>query len=115
LKQQGGGALNRCVPDFGFGLSIDATTSELAPVPKASLPAGGIEVTESFLLDTAGSFSHLAIVTTAKGVYADTLRFEFDKEGIDLIARNRLQMCANRFSKAARVGQLEHRDNRENN
>jgi len=32
-----------------------------------------------------------------------------------LIARKRLLLCANRFSKAARLGTLEHLDNRELN
>jgi hypothetical protein len=112
---QGGGALGRSVWDFGIGLPIDAATSDLVPVPKSSLPSGSIELKESFILDTAGNPSFLAIVIKAKGIYANALRFEITNEGIEVVAKRRLQQCANRFSRATRLGQLQHSDSRETN
>jgi hypothetical protein len=100
MKCQGGGALKRLVGPFGLGLPIDASTAALVPVPKASLLWGSCEVKESFLLDTTGSASYLAVLTVAKGIDAERFRSEFENAGLDVVARNRLQMCADRFSKA---------------
>ncbi len=115
LKSQGGGALRRCVPDYGLGLPIDVTTLEPVPVPKTSLPAGAFEVKESFILDTAGNSSYLSVVVTARGVHADDLRSEFEGGGADVMARKRLQICAQRFGNATRISPLQHRDDRELN
>lgn len=114
-KSQGGGALKRSIPDYGVGLPIDPTTTALATVPKASLPSGTYELKESFLLDTAGQPSFFAQVITATGEYANSLRWEFTNEGVEAVAKRRLQACANRFSWAGRVGTLQYRDNRETN
>ncbi len=114
-KSQGGGALGRSISDFGMGLPIDAETTALVPVPKASLPSGTYELKESFLLDTAGHPSFFAQVGIATGGHADSLRWEFANEGVETVAKRRLQACANRFSWATRVGPLQYRDNREAN
>lgn len=115
LKCQGGGALTRRVPDFGFGLPVDADSSALAPVPAASLPSGLYEIKESFLLDTFGNPSYLGVSTVAKGIHAEELRFEFENEGIETVAKKRLQHYADRFSRAARIGELRIRDDRDQN
>ncbi len=115
VKNQGGGALNRCLPDFGFGLPLDAETSELAPVPQASLIPGSYEVKESLILSTSGANSFLAVVVTRTGAHADAARNEFVNRGIDVVAKDRLQACANRFSKAGRIRPLECRDDRDAN
>jgi hypothetical protein len=114
-KFQGGGALRRQVMDFGYGLPIDTATTDLAAVPKASLPSGAFELKESFILDTAGNSSYVAIVVKAQGFYANALRFEFANDGIEAVAKRRLQLCANRFSNAKRIGELRFRDERESN
>jgi len=114
-KNQGGGALNRHITDFGLGLPIDAATTKLEPVPAASLKAGTYDIKETIILDTTGKTSFLALVITATGVQADSLRHEFANAGIDAIAKNRLQAYANRFSRAARTKALECRDDREAN
>ncbi len=114
-KRQGRGALSRCVPDFGLGLPVDAIATGLVPVPKGSLPTGSYELKESFILDTSGHPSCLGVLVTARGFYAEGLRMEFEKEGIDGVARKRLQVCANRFSNASRLGQLQFRDDRDAN
>lgn len=115
LKNQGGGALNRCIMDFGVGLPIDATSSGLAPVPKASLVSGTYDIKETFILDTSGRPSYLAMIITTTGSAADAFRHEFANAGIDGIAKNRLQSCANRFTRAARTKPLECRDDRNAN
>ena len=115
LKCQGGGALNRNTPDFGLGLPIDAATTELVPIPKGSLPSGRYELKETFLLDTSGRPSSYWVAVTARGSCADAFRSEFQNEGLELVARKRLQLYANRFSKAARIGKLVYRDNRDTN
>jgi hypothetical protein len=115
MKFQGGSALNRLVWDFGVGLPVDPNATELASVPKPSLPGGTYELKDSFLLDTAGSPSYMGVVVTAKGIYADQLRAEFETAGSAAISKNRLLACANRFYKAARVGEMQWRDDREKN
>ncbi len=114
-KSQGGGALRRAISDFGVGLPIDAGASELVPVPKASLPSGTFDVKETFLLDTTGGSSHLAVLVTATGIHADSFRYEFANESLEAIAKKRLQACANQYSKAGYIGKLEYRDDRELN
>ena len=114
-KNQGGGALNRYITDFGVGLLIDGATTSLTPVPKASLKVGTYELKESFILITAGGPSYLAIIITTTGAAADAFRNEFANAGIDVIAKDRLQACANRFNKASRIKPLEYRDDREAN
>lgn len=114
-KFQGGIALNRIVTDFGVGLPVDPNATELVSVPKASLPAGTFEMKDSFLLDTAGRPSYLSVTVTAKGVYAEQLRAEFETAGSVEVSKRRLQACANRFYKAARAGEMQWRDDREKN
>ncbi len=115
MKFQGGGALDRCVSDFGCGLPVDANATELVSVPKASLPSGSYEVKDSFLLDTAGRPSYLGVQITAKGFHADQLRGDFETAGAAAISKNRLQAYANRFYRAARAGEMQWRDDRERN
>lgn len=114
-KNQGGGALNRSISDFGFGLCLDADTIDLAPVPKASLIPGSYEMKESVILSTSGANSFLAVVVTRTGAHADAARNEFVNRGIDAIAKDRLQNYANRFSKAGRIRPMECRDDRDAN
>jgi len=111
-KRQGGGALERRVMDFGLGLPVEAGTTAPVVVPRASLPGGTLEVKETLLLDTTGQPSCLAVVMTARGGPADALRFEFENEGIEAVAKKRLQQCANRFSTASRLAPLQYRDDR---
>jgi uncharacterized protein DUF3857/transglutaminase superfamily protein len=115
VKNQGGGALNRSITDFGVGLPIDTDTTELAPVPKASLVSGTFDVRESFVFDTTGNASYLALVISATGPAADCIRTDFANAGIEGIAKDRLQHCANRFNQASRIKPLEFRDDRDAN
>jgi len=116
INHQGGGALGRFVPDYGLGLPVDAATTELAPVPKASLVAGSLDIKETLVLDTSGGSSYFATLITAKGPYADRFRRDFANESFEALSKNRLQRCANQFyCKATRINQLEYRDERDIN
>lgn len=115
LKGQGGDALHKLVPNFGLGLPIDPSASELIPPPSASLPQGAFELKESFLVDTTGKESLLAVLVKATGFYAEKFRRQTQNEGVEAISKERLQYYANRFSQAKRVDPLQFRDDREAN
>jgi hypothetical protein len=114
-KGQGGGSLNRLIHDFGVGLPVARSGSELLVAPAPGVEANAYQIKESVLLDTAGSPSVLGIVVTARGSHAEDLRREFEAHGADTIARRRLQMCVDRFIDVQRVGVMEYRDNRTDN
>lgn len=115
LKQQGGGALGRVVPDFGLGLPVDQDSIELKPPPAASLDSGVFELKERLLVDTTGDWSHLEVIAVATGPYAESLRLELDSEGLENVAKKRLQHYTERYSEARRVGMLHYRDERDAN
>jgi transglutaminase-like putative cysteine protease len=115
MKRQGGSALNRIVPDYGVGLPVEAASSELIPPPDASLQPGVFELKESLLVDTTGDPSHLSVVVNARGLYAEKLRAEFENEGLEAIAKKRLQIYTDKFVEAKRIGPLQYRDDREAN
>lgn len=115
IKRQGGGALNMILPDFGMGLPVDVKPVGLVAPPASSLESGMYAVNETFLLDTTGASSLLAVVITATGIHAERLRQEFEIEGPDEIERKRLQACMDRFPSSRRSGPFEHRDDRNAN
>jgi hypothetical protein len=111
-KGQGGGSLNRVIPDYGFGLLLSRASARMVSAPPASISANACEIKETLLLDTEGAVSLLAVVVTARGGQAEELRKEFDTQGGEAIARRRLQSCMDRFSDAQRTGPMEFRDDR---
>jgi hypothetical protein len=112
MKQQGGGALNRFIPDYGVGLPVDLTSTRLIESPRAPVQASRYELKETILLDTTGAPSFISVVLHTKGCHAEALRQQFEKSGVEGVAGERLQLCANRFVSAKRVGSLEYRDDR---
>ena len=114
IKHQGG-PLNRFVPAYGLGLPVDPTASELRPMPQSCLQPSFYEQRETILLDTTGACSYLALTVTAKGQSAEMLRRGFETDGPEAVSRNRLQLCAKRYTTARRVGTLQFRDDREAN
>jgi hypothetical protein len=114
-KGQGGGSLNRVLRDYGVGLPVTRAGCDLAEAPESSDEANVYRIKESVLLDTAGAASIFGIVVTARGTHAEQLRRQFEDQGVEAIARQRLQMCVNRFMDVKRVGPLEYRDNRTDN
>jgi len=114
-KGQGGGSLNRIVSDFGFGLPVVQDGSDLVEAPAPARESNVYQIKESVLLDTAGAPSIFGIVVTARGSHAEELRREFESQGVEAMARRRLQMCVDRFIDVKRAGPLEYRDNRTDN
>jgi len=114
-KGQGGGSLNRSVSNFGLGLPVVRTGSDLIAAPAPARDANVCQIKESVLLDTDGGTSIFGIVVSAKGLPAEELRREFESQGVESMARRRLQMCVDRFIDVKRVGSLEYRDNRNGN
>ena len=112
MKQQGGGALNRFIPDYGVGLPVDLTATRLIESPRAPVQASRYELKETILLDTTGAPSLISVVLHAKGSHAEVLRQQFEKSGVESVAGERLQLCTNRFTSAKRVGDIEYRDDR---
>jgi hypothetical protein len=114
-KGQGGGSLNRIISDFGFGLPVVRAGSDLIEAPAPAREFNVYQIKESILLDSSGAPSIFGIVVTARGVHAEELRREFESQGIEAMARRRLQMCVDRFIDVKRAGPLEYRDNRTDN
>jgi hypothetical protein len=114
-KGQGGGSLNRVIGDFGVGLPVTLAGSDLVQAPEPALESNVYQIRESVLLDTSGSPSIFGIVVTARGSQAEEFRREFEKLGVEGVARRRLQMCVDRFIDVKRMGELEHSDNRTDN
>jgi transglutaminase-like putative cysteine protease len=102
----------RAIDNYGVGLALNGGDTPLARPPAGSVAQSAYELAESILVDTAGGWSWLAVVVTARGPQADALRQELESAGLDALARKRLQECARRFVNAKRAGALECRDNR---
>jgi hypothetical protein len=105
-------AQRRAAGHFGAGLPVVPEHAGLAAPPAASMPADACEINESFLLDTAGGWSFVAVVTRARGRHADALRQQLATDGIDAFAKRRLRECAARYVTARRTDPLQYRDDR---
>ena len=97
LKRQGGGALNRVIRDYGAGLPIATHSAGLTEPPEGWARSSVYELTESILLDTSGGWSWFGVVVAASGSHAEALRQEFEREGLEGLAKKRLRQCAKRF------------------
>ena len=112
MKYQGGDALTRSIPDYGLGLPVDENATELIKPPPESVQSGSYELKESIpAIDDWGCFVFMEIVT-AKGYYADTMRAQFETQGAEEFARERLSSYTHRFLSVQRSGELAHRDDR---
>ena len=112
MKRQGGGAFHRVVPDFGLGLPVDSAATGLIEPPQTAGQSNLFQLHETVLLDTRGAPSLVALVVRAEGDQAERFRHQFETMGVEEMARQELQNCANRFGRATRIGLLEHRDDR---
>ena len=115
LRSQGGGCLNRVIPDYGAGLPIDPEAKALVKAPANALSQSAFELKESLLLDTKGAPSLLAVSVRAVGTYAENLRQQFECCAIEDIARERLEACRQRFGTIERRGELQFRNDRDTN
>jgi hypothetical protein len=114
-KGQGGGSLNRVMLNFGVGLPVSRSGSNLIKAPAPAVESNVYQIKESVLLDTSGAPSIFGIVVTARGNHAEDLRRELESHGVEAFARRRLQMCVDRFMDVKRAGPMEYRDNRTGN
>jgi Domain of Unknown Function with PDB structure (DUF3857) len=114
-KRQGGGALNRIVDEFNLGLQVDPAAKGLVESPKIPEQSNLYEMHETILLDTTGAPSLISMVVRAEGAQAEVLRHQFETTGLEEVKKQELQHCANRFSRATRVGTLQYRDDRATN
>jgi len=115
LKYQGGGAFNRAIHEYGFGLPVAPDVTSLVEAPKRTGQTDLYELHETLLLDTTGADSRLAAVTRAVGTYAENLRRLFGASKLEDISKDRLQVYANRYGFAKRVEPLKFRDDRDAN
>jgi len=115
MKNQGGGPLKRVLTNFHYGLVLQDSSSKLVEPPSASVAPGTYRIRENILLDTTGTFSYLAIVTTGEGKEAEHMRHQFATIPIDQITSQRLQQCINRYGYAQRVEEIKYRDDRDTN
>lgn len=114
MALQGGGALKRQVPDYGAGLPVMPVTEGLQYAP-ADQTADQLTLHETFLPDTRGDTSVLKVILTARGASADRYRYALANDGADAVAEARESFYRNLYPKAARVGVIQWRDNRETN
>ena len=115
LNYQGGGAFNRAIHEYGFGLPVAPDVTSLVEAPKRTGQTDLYELHETMLLDTTGADCRVSAVTRAIGTYAETLRRQFAVTKMEDISRDRLQIYANRYGHAKRVEPLKFRDDRELN
>lgn len=113
VPKQGGGPSGRWIQPFGVGLPVDTLATGLVDAPSRPDEVDLVELHEALLLDTTGQASWLSVVETLHGGLADRLRFRLEMEGILKVSEERLQMAANRFQRAARVGSMEIQDDRD--
>lgn len=98
------------MPDYGLGLPVAADGAWTAQ-PGLAAQDNLYELSESILIDTAGSWSLLAVVLRTRGRPAEALRRELAAAGMEAFAKKRLRDCADRFTHARRTSALECRDN----
>jgi len=114
FKQQGGGAFNRFIPDYGCALPVDAAATDLVESPKLEI-SNLFDLHEHVLLTTKKGPSLMAVTLQAEGNQADLHRLQFKKLGLEEWGKQRLQSMANRYRSAKRIGELKCHDDREAN
>ncbi|MGA3269217.1 MAG: DUF3857 domain-containing transglutaminase family protein [Verrucomicrobiota bacterium] len=111
LKEQGGSAFSRTIPDYGVGLPVDAAATGLVQPPQFE-PPDLFVLREHVLLDTSNAPSLMAVTLITEGVQAELLRRQLKQLGMEEWAKQRLQVMVNRFRNVKRVGEIKCRDER---
>ncbi|HVU26551.1 MAG TPA: DUF3857 and transglutaminase domain-containing protein [Verrucomicrobiae bacterium] len=114
FKQQGGGAFNRFIPDYGCGLPVDASATGLVESPKLEI-SNLYDLHKHVLLDTKNGSSLMAVTLHVEGNQADLHRIQFKKFGLEEWSKQRLESMINRYRSAKRVGELKCQDDRDTN
>jgi transglutaminase-like putative cysteine protease len=115
ISQQGGGPLNRFLPDYEAGLPIDAQCSGLVEISPRGRGLDRFDIRETILLDTRKAPSTVAVCVNATGQQADSFRREINSTGVEGLAKRRAQIYTGRFGQATRQGTITYRDDRERN
>jgi transglutaminase-like putative cysteine protease len=115
LRSQGGDFTSQPIGLFGYGMPVDASADALQAQP----PLQGVNLyalRETISLDTRrGEPSTVEQRLWAEGFQAENLRRTRLAQGADGFAIERLKHAQKRFGKAARIGALEWRDDRDRN
>lgn len=114
LKEQGGGAFHRYVPDYVCGLPVDPAAPALIESPDCQI-SSLFDLHEHILLDTEGGASLMAVTLHCEGNQADQLRYQLARQGVDEWSKQRAQIMANRYHGARRVGTIKYHDDRDAN
>lgn len=116
IAMQGGGALDRLVPDYRVGLPLGPEVTGLDPIPQLPRKDEKYELREAFSLDSRpGHPSVLNVSIRATGVHAEELRGNFANLGQDGVARNRETFYRQLFSDLQRSGAIQWEDDRVRN
>ena len=114
FKEQGGGAFDRYVPDYGWGLPVDPEAAALMKAPDHPISCL-FDLHEHVLLDTRGGTSLMAVTLRGEGSQADQLRYQLKRQGMDEWSKQRLQIMTNRYRSARRSGTMKFHDERDAN
>jgi len=112
MRRQGGGALNRFIPDYGVGLAVDDGPNPLIEAPRIASAQNSYDLKESILLDTTGAASYLAVTVHAKGSHAEALRSQLEVQGEKALSDERLRLYVQTFSNVKRSSPMQFRDDR---
>lgn len=114
FKEQGGGAFNRYIPDYIWGLPVDSEATALIVSPDCQ-PSNLFDLHEHILLDSQNGVSLVAVTLHAEGNQADQLRYQLKRQGEEEWSKQRLQSMTQRQPSARRSGTIKYHDNRDAN
>ncbi|MEP6669863.1 MAG: DUF3857 domain-containing transglutaminase family protein [Chthoniobacter sp.] len=114
LPYQGGSVLSRPTAQFKLGLPLGPGVEDLEPIPSDE-SNDGLELRETFFLDTSGRASSLRVQVTATGREAEKWRRSLAHDGVEAFARQRELFYQQLFAGTQRVGKLEWQDDRAHN
>jgi hypothetical protein len=110
VKHQGGGPLSRALWGVDSGLPVDMACEGLTAAPAQEEVPSPYELRETVLLGTQGN-SVVDVCLRVRGVDADHFRQRIES-GLESLAKERLEIYTRRFVNAARLGELQYRDQR---
>lgn len=114
-SHQGGGFDELVFPNYGKGLVIDATTTELVKLPEAEAKHHLTEVTETFFLGDIGEPSELKIEAVYTGGEADRVRYHLEATEPESLRQSYLDYYRENHVQIEWAGPIEVEDDREAN
>jgi transglutaminase-like putative cysteine protease len=114
-SDQRGALLERYVPDYGFGLLVEAGQNELRRFGGVQGRPSEIEVNDKYTVRKAGEPADFEVETIARGLAAARLRDEFSGSRPEEVAKSYLNYYA-RFHKGIEpIGELRFEDDQDSN